>query len=116
LGAFLMNEQTEDWFDLRLREEIPYIDDAGFTARVMRELPRGRSFRTQRSIILLLAAIVSAVAAYFASGEGMFLRELIMRIAALPLPQLFALVFGCGLLAMIGALWAALARVRDPLA
>ena len=30
-----MNElpQTEDWLDARLREEAPYIDDAGFTAQ-----------------------------------------------------------------------------------
>ena len=35
-----MDEQLqEDWLDRRLREEMPYIDDAGFTARVVQKLP-----------------------------------------------------------------------------
>ena len=29
----------EDWLDARLRDEAPYIDDAGFTARVVQKLP-----------------------------------------------------------------------------
>ena len=35
-----MDDQfQEDWLDTRLREEAPYIDDGGFTARVIQQLP-----------------------------------------------------------------------------
>ena len=29
----------EDWLDRELREAAPYIDDEGFTARVLQQLP-----------------------------------------------------------------------------
>jgi hypothetical protein len=113
-----MNEvpQTQDWLDARLREEAPYIDDAGFTGRVMKQLPRRRSLRTQRAIIILTATILSVVIAYFASGEGWFVREALVRAATLPPLVVFAFVLGCGLLLIVGGLWAALTRIRDPIA
>ena len=33
------NQFQEDWLDTRLREEAPYIDDDGFTAKVIQQLP-----------------------------------------------------------------------------
>src|SRR5439155_471078 len=76
--------QTEDWLDMRLRDAAPYIDDAGFTGRVMKQLPRRHALRTQRTIIILTATIVSVVIAYFGSGEGWFVREALVRAATLP--------------------------------
>ena len=113
-----MNElpQTEDWLDRRLREEAPYIDDAGFTRRVMKQLPRHGSFRTQRAIILLTATIVSVVIAYFGSGEGWFVREALVRAASLPPLVMLGFILACGVLLFVGGLWAALTRARDPLA
>src|SRR5207237_1307366 len=95
-----MNElpQTEDWLNTRLREEAPYIDDAGFTRRVMKQLPRRHSLRTQRAIIILTATIVSVVIAYFGSGEGWFVREALVRAATLPPLTILAFVLACGLL------------------
>ena len=38
-----MNEvKEEDWLDRQLREAAPYIDDKGFTARVLQQLPAPR--------------------------------------------------------------------------
>jgi len=108
--------QTEDWLDARLREEAPYIDDAGFTGRVMKQLPRRHSLRTQRAIIILTATIVSVVIAYFGSGEGWFVREALVRAATLPPLTILAFVLACGLLLIVGGLWAALTRTRDPIA
>ncbi len=46
-----MDEQLqEDWLDARLRDEAPYIDDAGFTARVMQQLPAPRQTRSSRGV------------------------------------------------------------------
>ncbi|MBV9009183.1 MAG: DUF5056 domain-containing protein [Verrucomicrobia bacterium] len=111
-----MNDPLDELLDARLRDETAYIDDDGFTARVMRELPvRPRSFQLQRAIIILAAAIVSVVVAYFASGEATFVREGFMRLSALPAVEMLALVFIYGLTTMVGGAWAALARTRDPL-
>ena len=108
--------QTEDWLDMRLRDAAPYIDDAGFTGRVMKQLPRRRALRTQRAIIILTATIVSDVIAYFGSGEGWFVREALVRAATLPPLTVFGFVLACGLLLIVGGLWAALTRTRDPIA
>ena len=108
--------QTEDWLDKQLREEAPYIDDSGFTGRVMKQLPRRHSLRTQRAIIILTATIVSVVIAYFGSGEGWFVREALVRAATLPPLTVFGFVIACGLLLIVGGLWAALTRIRDPIA
>lgn len=111
-----MNDPLDESLDALLREQTAYIDDNGFTARVMHQLPaRPRSMQTQRSLIILGASILSVIVAYFASGEGMFVGQGFARIAALPPLQLIGLLVACGI-AMLGAgVWAALARTRDPI-
>jgi hypothetical protein len=42
----------EDSIDALLREQNAYIDDAGFTARVIKKLPRRRSVRLRPMIML----------------------------------------------------------------
>ena len=102
-----------DLLDARLRDEMPYIDDAGFTTRVMKQLPRRHlSWSTQRALIIFAATIVSVVIAYFASGEGMFVQDAFARAASLRPLQLLLLVFVCGTGMTIAGLWAALTRTR----
>jgi hypothetical protein len=109
-----MNDPLDDLLDARLRDETPYIDDAGFTSRVMKQLPRRRlSWNTQRAIVILLATIVSVVVAYFASGEGMFIHEAFARISRLQQLQLVLIIVACGITMTIAGLWAALAGTRS---
>jgi hypothetical protein len=109
-----MNDPLDNLLDARLRDEMPYIDDAGFTARVMQQLPRRRfSWSTQRAFIIFAATIVSVVIAYFASGEGMFVHDAFARVSGLRPVQLLLLIFACGIGMTIAGLWAALARTRD---
>src|SRR6059058_5921667 len=109
-----MNDPLDDLLDARLREETPYIDDAGFTARVMKQLPRRRlSWSSQRSLIILAATILSVVVAYFASGEGMFVHDAFARMSGLRPLQLLLLILACGTGMTIAGLWAALTRTRD---
>jgi len=56
------------------------------------------------------------VIAYFGSGEGWFVREALVRAATLPPLTVFGFVLACGLLLIVGGLWAALTRTRDPIA
>lgn len=108
-----MNDPLDELLDARLRDETSYIDDAGFTARVMKRLPRHRvSWSSLRSFIILAATILSVVVAYFASGEGMFVHDAFARISGLPQFQLFLVIVGCGITMTIAGLWVALAR-RD---
>lgn len=109
-----MNDPLDDLLDARLRDETPYIDDAGFTARVMQQLPHRRfSWSAQRAFIIFAATIVSVVIAYFASGEGMFVQDAFARISSLRPMQLLLLILVCGTGMTIAGLWAALARTRD---
>ena len=79
-----MNDPLDNLLDARLRDETPYIDDAGFTARVMQQLPHRRfSWSAQRAFIIFAATIVSVVIAYFASGEGMFVHDAFARMSGL---------------------------------
>jgi hypothetical protein len=109
-----MNDPLDDLLDARLRDETPYIDDAGFTARVMKQLPRRRvSWSNQRSFIILAATILSVVMAYFASGEGMFVHDAFARMSGLgPLQSLFV-ILACGTAMTVAGLWAALTRRHD---
>ena len=71
----MTKEQQEDWLESRLREEVPYIDDDGFTSRVVQKLPTARPRRSLRGTILLCAAIVASLLVYLVSDGGRFLVE-----------------------------------------
>lgn len=109
-----MNDPLDSLLDTRLREEMRYIDDAGFTGRVMKQLPRRRfALSTQRNLIVFVATIVSVVIAYFASGEGMFVRDAFARAATLQPLQLLLIICACGTVMTVAGLWTALTRARD---
>ncbi len=71
-----MDENSqEDLLDARLRDEAAYIDDAGFTARVVRKLPARPVRHWLRALILLGVTLVASVIAYFLSGGWMVHRR-----------------------------------------
>src|SRR6059058_3333039 len=106
-----MNDPLDDLLDARLRDETPYIDDAGFTRRVMKQLPRRRvSWSSQRAFIILAATILSVVVAYFASGEGMFVHDAFAQMSGLRPLHLLFVILACGTAMTIAGLWAALTR------
>ena len=81
-----MEEQLqEDWLDARLREETPYINDDGFTARLIQKLPAQRPRRSLRGAILLCAAIVASLLTYFLTDGGRFLVVEAYRLLSMPL-------------------------------
>ena len=109
-----MNDPLDDLLDARFREETPYIDDAGFSARVMKQLPRRPvSWMSQRVIVIFVATIVSVVVAYFASGEGMFVHDAFAHISTLRPLQLLLIILACGMAMTIAGFWAALRRTHE---
>jgi hypothetical protein len=69
-----MNQvNQEDWLDRELRQAAPYIDDDGFTARVLQQLPPPRrGHDLLRAAILLGMTFLASVLAYVVSGGGRF--------------------------------------------
>jgi hypothetical protein len=95
----------EDWLDQKLREAAPYIDDDGFTARVLQQLPPPRSDHDLlRAAILLGMTLLASVLAYVVSGGGRFVNVTVERLAALPALWVFVLALATGLvIAAVGA-------------
>ena len=117
-----MDEQLqEDLLDARLRDEAPYLDDAGFTAQVMQKLPARRAGRLSfRATLMLCITLLASAITYFASGGGRFVETAIHYLAEIPalivaLPfWLTALIVGlCAMLATLAAVGAALAQMRQ---
>lgn len=103
----------EDWLDARLREEAPYIDDAGFTAKVLQRLPVSqRPRRSFRAIILLCLTMLGSVMTYAVSGGGKFIGHGIDMIAALPILWILILAVTCSLVLTSLATAAAFSRTR----
>src|SRR5262245_16027170 len=95
----------EDWLDQQLREAAPYIDDEGFTARVLQQLPPPRrGTDLLRAAILLGMTFLASVLAYVVSGGGRFVSNTFERLATLPVLWIFALALATGLMiAAVGA-------------
>lgn len=106
MGEDLQN----DWLETRLREEVPYIDDDGFTARVVQKLPARRIRRSLRATILIGLTIVASVIAYLVSGGGLFILEGITRFALLPLPIILLCAAVATAIVMAGSLAAVVSK------
>jgi hypothetical protein len=115
LGAELKIDENlqEDWLDARLREEAPYIDDAGFTARVLQRLPAPRPRHSFRALVLVCLTLLGSVLTYVVSGGGKFIGTGIDRVAALPTLWILALALICSIVLTSIATAAALARARS---
>ena len=108
-----MDDQfQEDWLDTRLREEAPYIDDDGFTAKVIQQLParRARSFRA--AIIFCITLLGSAIT-YSVSDGGKFMIAAVNRLASMPILFVCLIAICCGLMMTAIATGAALSKVRE---
>lgn len=110
-----MDEQhQEDWLDRRLREAVPYIEDDGFTARVLAKLPPAKPrHQSLRTIILVGLSALGSALAYLLSDGGRFVVIGMSRLAAIPTLWLFALALGSGILVMTGGLIASISKTAD---
>ena len=91
----------DDTLDRQLREAAPYINDDGFTARVIANLPAARREpRWLRALIVVGLALLGTGVAYVIGG-GHVVREGIIEFANFPIWLLLVFAFGCGL--VVGA-------------
>ena len=90
----------DETLDRQLREAVPYIDDAGFTARLIARLPvNRRDPARRRAIILVVASALASAVAYLLSGGGRFVSEGVIELSSFPIWLLIVFAFGCGLVA-----------------
>jgi hypothetical protein len=103
----------EDWLDRELREAAPYIDDEGFTTRVLQQLPPSRrGHDLLRATILLGMTFLASLLAYVISGGGRFVSVTLERLAALPALWVFMLALASGLIMAAAGATAAISRDR----
>ncbi len=104
----------DETLDRQLRDAAPYIDDGGFTARVLANLPAARRRPSQlRAIILISLTLLGCAIAYLLSGGGRLLvSEGVMELSSFPVWMLFVFAFGCGL--VVGAVAVIFAIRKTP--
>jgi hypothetical protein len=102
----------EDSLDARLRDEAPYLDDAGFTSRVVQKLPARHVRRSYRAFILIGITLAACFAAYWLSGGTSLLVDGIGYLTMMPATVMWLCVAGAAVLVMAGSVAAAYSRLR----
>ena len=75
----------DETLDRQLREAVPYINDDGFTARVIARLPAARREpQWLRAMIVVGLALIGTGIAYFVFGGGSLVRQGMVQIGGLP--------------------------------
>lgn len=105
-------ELQEDWLDARLLDEAVYIDDAGFTARLVQGLPAPRPRRSFRALILFGVTFLASVITYIVSGGGKFIGVGIDRLTGLSPLWILAIMIVCSVILTSIGTAAAFARTR----
>lgn len=110
-----MNEtQQEDSLDRQLREAAPYIDDAGFTASVLAQLPAPQQKRVSlRGVIILGLTLLGSALAYVLSDGGHFIAVNVTRLTQLPTMTLLLVALGSSFLVMTFGLVTAIPKSRE---
>src|SRR5436853_557001 len=109
----MQNLIDDEELDRQLGEALPYIDDAGFTSRVLGSLAARPAAARLRSAILIAMTALASVLAYFLSGRGGFVNDFVMRLSELPMMWLLTLTFGAGIVIGALGLTAAIFKTRD---
>ncbi len=100
-----------DWLDAKLRDEMPYIDDAGFTAQVVNQLPaHRRASRSLRSSILIGVTLLACVVAYILTGRGELFADSAAFLVAMPFVTVCAIAGCCALVVTVLGAFAAITR------
>ena len=107
-----IDEQLQaDWLDAKLRDEMPYIDDAGFTARVVKQLPaHRRASRSLRSAIIIGVTFLACVVTYFLTGGGQIFADSAAFLVAMPFATVCVIAGCCALLVTVFGALAAFTR------
>ena len=102
----------EDSLDARLRDDAPYIDDAGFTSRVVQKLPARQVRRSYRAFLLLGITLAACLAAFWLAGGTSLAIDTYANVAMMPVTWMWVTAAAAAIVVMAGGLAAALSRSR----
>ena len=107
-----MNEEIEqDWLDRKLQEAAPYIEDDGFTARVLQQLPAPQlRWQFVRPLILVGMSALASALTYVLSDGGRFLLVDMFKLTTIPTLWVVAFALASGMLVMAGGIFAAMSK------
>ena len=105
--------EQDELLDRQLRDAAPYIDDAGFTARVLKQLPPRPRHESLRAVIILGITLLASVLAYVLSDGGRFVAVTLERLSMLPMLWVFAIALVAGVAVTAAGLAAALNQSHE---
>jgi len=107
-----MSEEIEqDWLDRKLQEAAPYIEDDGFTARVLQQLPVAQMrWQFLRPLILVGMSAFASALTYVLSDGGRFLLVEMFKLTTIPTLWVVAFALASGMLVMAGGIFAAMSK------
>ena len=110
-----MNEQIEqDWLDRKLQEAAPYIEDDGFTAGVLQQLPTPQlRWQFLRPLILVGMSAFASALTYVLSDGGRFLLVEMFKLTTIPTLWVVAFALASGMLVMAGGIFAAMSKTSQ---
>ena len=110
----MKEEGQEDWLDRRLRDAVPYIEDDGFTAHVLQQLPRPkRSGQFLRPLILVGMSAFASALTYVLSDGGRFVVVEMFKLTTIPTLWVVAFALASGMLVMAGGIFAAMSKTSQ---
>jgi hypothetical protein len=108
-----MDEKLQgDSLDARLRDDAPYIDDAGFTSHVVQKLPARQVRRSYRAFLLLGITLAACLAAFWVAGGTSFAIDTYANMAMMPVTWMWVIAAAAAIVVMAGGLAAAVSRSR----
>lgn len=110
----MSTEIQDDWLDKKLQEATPYIEDDGFTARVLRSLPQPvRRIEFLRSFILVAMSALASALTYVLSDGGRFILVEMFRLTTIPTVWVVAFALASGMIVMAGGIFAAMYKTHQ---
>ena len=107
-------EIQDDWLDRKLQEAAPYIEDDGFTARVLQMLPQPmQRIEFLRSFILVAMSALASALTYVLSDGGRFILVEMFRLTTIPTIWVVAFALASGMLVMAGGIFAAMYKTHQ---
>jgi hypothetical protein len=93
---------------------VPYIEDDGFTARVLQMLPQPvRRTEFLCSFILVAMSAFASALTYVLSDGGRFILVEMFRLTTIPTLWVVVFALASGMLVMAGGIFAAMYRVHQ---
>jgi hypothetical protein len=107
-------EISDELLDRKLQEAAPYIEDDGFTARVLQQLPQPiRRMEFLRSFILVATSALASALTYVLSDGGRFILVEMFRLTTIPTVWVVVFALASGMLVMAGGIFAAMHRTNQ---